>query len=138
MLKTHNNLTFQKIEKKIYYHDTDCGGVVYYANYLKHLEEARTEYFRKQNLELKELIRKGILFVVRKVVVEYKYPARYGDILKIYTAIEKIGNITIDFFHRIENKEKVVLEGSIQLVCVNDNMRPQIIPSWIRERLILV
>ncbi|MFA6281569.1 MAG: YbgC/FadM family acyl-CoA thioesterase, partial [Candidatus Omnitrophota bacterium] len=75
------------MQKRIYYHDTDCGGVVYYANYLKYLEEARTEYMRERGLDLKELAGTGLLFVVKKVEIEYKSPARYADLLEISTKL---------------------------------------------------
>ena len=81
------------MQKRIYYHDTDCGGVVYYANYLKYLEEARTEYMEKRGLILKELAEKGFLFVVRRVDIEYKAPAHYGDTLEIVTKLSKIKNV---------------------------------------------
>ena len=86
------------IEKKIYYHDTDCGGVVYYANYLKHLEEARTEYCLHKEIDLKEWFRKGIAFVVVHLEVDYKATAGYGDVIKVTARVEKIGNSSIHFF----------------------------------------
>ena len=70
-----------QIKKTIYYHDTDSGGVVYYANYLKYLEEARTEYFRSKFQELKTLAERGVLFVVARVEIDYRSPAKYGGIL---------------------------------------------------------
>ena len=67
------------MEKRIYYHDTDAGGVVYYGNYLKYLEEARTEILEKKGLSVLELNRQGYLFAVRKCTITYRSPARYAD-----------------------------------------------------------
>lgn len=116
------------LEKKIYYHDTDCGGVVYYANYLKHLEEARTEFFSDRGIDLKELVDKGIFFVVSSVEIDYKAPARYQDIIRIETGIEKIGLSTLHFFQRIFKEEKILVEARTILVCVNSEFRPIRIP----------
>lgn len=117
------------LEKKIYYHDTDCGGVVYYANYLKHLEEARTEFFSDLGIDLRELMEKGIYFVVSRVEVDYKSPANYQDLIRVATRIEKIGFSALHFFQRIFKDEKVLVEARTILVCVNNELRPIRIPS---------
>ena len=70
--------------KKIYYHDTDCGGVVYYANYMKYLEEARTEYLLSKNIDTRK---NDALFAVRKTEIRYRAPARYGDTIDVFTEL---------------------------------------------------
>lgn len=126
----------EKLVKRIYYHDTDCGGVVYYANYLKYCEEARTEYLRKKGLDLKNLSEeKGILFVVRKVDIDYKSPARYNDILDIYTDIIKIRNVSLDFFQEIKIQDKVLVQASTTLVSINTQFNPVPIPEEITGSL---
>lgn len=116
------------LEKKIYYHDTDCGGVVYYANYLKHLEEARTEFFSSLGVDLKGLMDKGIYFVVSRVEIEYKSPARYQDIIGITTVIEKAGSSTLHFSQKISKQERILVVAKTVLVCVNSGFRPIRIP----------
>lgn len=116
------------LEKKIYYHDTDCGGVVYYANYLKHLEEARTEFFLDLGIDLRELMEKGIYFVVSSVEIDYKSPARYQDLIRIKTEIEKKGFSTLHFLQKVFKDEKVLVEARTILVCVNSEFRPIRIP----------
>ncbi|MFN3396034.1 MAG: YbgC/FadM family acyl-CoA thioesterase [Thermodesulfovibrionales bacterium] len=116
------------LEKKIYYHDTDCGGVVYYANYLKHLEETRTEFFLDLGIDLRELMEKGIYFVVSRVEMDYKSPAKYQDLIRVATRIEKIGFSTLHFFQKIFKDEKVLVEARTILVCVNNELRPIRIP----------
>ncbi len=85
------------IKKKIYYHDTDSGGVVYYANYLKFMEEARTEHLHSFGVDVQEYMAKGILFAVVRVEADYKSPARYGDMVTISSGIEEVGNASIHF-----------------------------------------
>lgn len=117
------------LEKKIYYHDTDCGGVVYYANYLKHLEEARTEFFLDLGIDLRDLMEKGIYFVVSRVEIDYKSPAKYQDLIRLETTIEKIGFSALHFFQKIFKDEKVLVEARTILVCVNNELRPIRIPT---------
>ena len=117
--------------KKIYYHDTDCGGVVYYANYLKYFEEARTEFMAHAGVELKELKARGVLFVVRNVRIDYKSPARYGDRLTIETSLKKARNVTLEFQQSIKRDDLLLVEAVTQLVCIDRGFKPQPIPSEI-------
>lgn len=117
------------IIKKIYYHDTDCGGVVYYANYLKYFEEARVEYMQMKGIDLKQLGEQGILFVVKNVEIEYKSPARYGDLLSIVSAVESLKNVTIDFYQEAKRSETTLVTAKTKLVCINSGFRPVAIPQ---------
>jgi len=123
------------IEKTIYYHDTDCGGVVYYANYLKYMEEARTEYFRSRGVELQKLAESNIWFVVARVEIEYKSPARYQDRLKIFVTIEEARLSTVKFAHEIKRGEKIVAKCSATLVCVGGDFRPMPLPEQVKKLL---
>ena len=67
------------MDVKIYYEDTDCGGVVYYANYLRYMERARTEYLASRGYAVKKLMDEGTIFMVLRVEIDYRSPARYGD-----------------------------------------------------------
>ena len=121
------------IERKIYYHDTDCGGVVYYANYLKHLEEARTEYCVKRGINLKELSASGTYFVVAHVELDYKAPARYQDKIKITAEIQKIGTASLFFLQRILKDEELILEAKTTWVCVGGDFKPKQIPPPVKQ-----
>jgi len=123
------------LEKRIYYHDTDCGGVVYYANYLKHLEEARTEYFRSKGIELQQLAERGVFFVVAKAEIEYKAPARYQDTIRIFTGVEKARAAAMIFLQRIMKNDTTLVEARITLLCVNKDFRRIAIPEEIRRSL---
>lgn len=119
----------ERIVKRVYYHDTDCGGVVYYANYLKYMEEARTEYMRQRGIDLKKWADKGIMFVVRKVEIDYKFPARYGEILDIYTKVEEIRSVSLNFSQEMMFNNKVLVCAKTGLVCINADFRPEPIPQ---------
>ncbi len=121
------------IEKKIYYHDTDCGGVVYYANYLKHLEEARSEFCAEKGIDLGKLSEKGTLFVVARVEVDYKSPARYQDVISIYTSVEKVRNSSLKFIQEIKKNELTLVKAVTTWVCVANDFRPKIIPEQTKK-----
>jgi acyl-CoA thioester hydrolase len=121
---------------KIYYHDTDCGGVVYYANYLKYMEEARTEFFESRGLRLKVLARCGTLFVVARQEIDYKSPAFYADVLEIETRFPRIDSVRLFVEHEVKNQEeKLICEAKTILVCVDNNIKPKAIPEEIRQKL---
>lgn len=123
------------MKKKIYYHDTDAGGVVYYANYLKYLEEARTELLREEGVDIGELAGKGILFAVRRTEINYKAPARYADTLTIIASISKIKNASLEFTQSIKRGDQTLVEAKTQLVCVDSNFIPQVIPEEVSQCL---
>ena len=124
------------MKKKIYYHDTDCGGVVYYANYLKYLEEARTEFFSERGISLQKLAQTGILFVVARQEIDYKYPAFYADRLEISARITEVSAVRIIFEHEIKNEQgKLITKAKTVLVCVDKNLKPQSIPEEIRKAI---
>jgi acyl-CoA thioester hydrolase len=120
------------IEKKIYYHDTDCGGVVYYANYLKFFEEGRTEYCLDKGIILKEWVDKHTYFVVAHTEINYKAPARYQDKIRIFTGIERIGNASINFIQKITRDGAVLVESKTTWVCVGGGFKPKPVPEDIK------
>ncbi|MBU0503639.1 MAG: thioesterase family protein [Candidatus Omnitrophota bacterium] len=117
------------IEKKIYYHDTDCGGVVYYANYLKFFEEGRAEYCLDKGVALKDLANRHTYFVVAHTEINYKAPARYQDKISISTGIEKIGNASINFIQKIARDDIVLVESKTTWVCVGKDFKPKPVPE---------
>jgi len=124
------------MRKKIYYHHTDCGGVVYYANYLKFIEEARTEYFAEKGASIKHLADSGIMFVVARQEIDYKFPAKYADDLDIQTKVGEITGVRIEFLHEIFNQDKqLTVKAKTILVCVDNKLKPQAIPEDLRKKL---
>jgi acyl-CoA thioester hydrolase len=111
---------------RIYYEDTDCGGVVYYANYLKYVERARTEFLETRGVSLRKLMDEGVYFVVAEAALKYLSPGRYGDILAVETTVDRVGPASIVFRHKISRDlsgEKLV-EATVKLGCVGQNMKP--------------
>jgi acyl-CoA thioester hydrolase len=106
---------------RIYYEDTDCGGVVYYGNYLKYFERARTQYLEERGLSVAGLMKEGTVFVVVHAEVDYRSPARYGDTLVIETVVSDMTAASFTFSHVIREREsqRVVVEGSARLATVN-------------------
>jgi acyl-CoA thioester hydrolase len=105
------------IDIRIYYEDTDCGGIVYYANYLRYFERARTHYLENRGLSVTELMKAGRLFVVVHAEVDYRTPAYYGDTLEIETIISDMNPAAITFSHVIREREsrRLVAEGAARL-----------------------
>jgi acyl-CoA thioester hydrolase len=122
--------------KRIYYHDTDCGGVVYYANYLKHLEEARTEYLLRKGIDLRKLSNKGIWFAVAKVEIKYKSPAHYQDTIRILTRIEKTKMSAILFLQQIFKDDVTIVEACTTLVCIGNDYKQVPLPEEIKKLLL--
>ena len=121
---------------KIYYHHTDSGGVVYYANYLNFLEEARTEFLEKKGVSVKDLSKQGILFVVSRQEIDYKAPSHYGDILEIETQLASVSRVKLEFTYEIKNQEgRVISIARTILVCVGLDFKPRAIPEEVRQRL---
>ncbi len=124
------------MKKRIYYHDTDCGGVVYYANYLKYLEEARTEYFASKGIPIGQLTKEGVLFVVARQEIDYKAPAAYGDMLEVNTWISEVSNVRLNFDAEIKHEDgKVIARARTILVCVDRNLKPQALPETIKKKI---
>ena len=124
------------LRKKIYYHDTDCGGVVYYANYLKYLEEARTEFFLHKGINLKKLAEKGVLFVVARISIDYKAPSRYQDILQVSTTIDTMKSAAIFFSQKIKKDESLIAHAKTTLVSIGKDFKPIPIPKKIKYALV--
>ncbi|MEW6101890.1 MAG: thioesterase family protein [Candidatus Omnitrophota bacterium] len=121
---------------KIYYHHTDCGGPVYYARYLDFLEEARTELLGQKGVSVKELAGEGVLFVVARQEIDYKFPAYLGDELNIATRIANVSGVRIEFEYEIKNQDdKTCALAKTTLVCVNSGLKPKAIPEEIREKI---
>lgn len=105
---------------RIYYEDTDCGGVVYYANYLSYFERARTQYLEDRGLSVTRLVQEGTNVVVVHAELDYRAPARYGETLIIETTLPKIKGASFTFAHVVREKTsgRVVVEGSTKLAAV--------------------
>lgn len=124
---------------RIYYEDTDAGGVVFYANYLKFFERARTEMLRHHGINQQELLEtSGVVFVVRRVHVEYRQSARLDDLLDITTHAKREGRARIGFSQQAMRRADgaVLCQAQVEIVCVNaSDFRPQPLPRSILEMI---
>jgi acyl-CoA thioester hydrolase len=125
------------MEIRIYYEDTDCGGVVYYANYLKYFERARTHYLEQRGLSVAGLMNAGTVFVVVHAEVHYRSPARYGDILVIDTTVSETSPASFTFAHVVKAKAsgRLVVEGSARLAATDRNGKVQRLDQLIMAAL---
>jgi acyl-CoA thioester hydrolase len=125
------------MEIKIYYEDTDCGGVVYYANYLRYMERARTEYMTSRGASVKALMDQGYLFVIARAEVDYRSSAHYGDTLVVETWVSEISAATLLFEHTMKEKTsgKLITECKAKAVCVDSSGKPKRIPREIADKL---
>jgi acyl-CoA thioester hydrolase len=123
------------IEKKVYYHDTDSGGVVYYANYLKFLEEARTEFCLGRGLNVAEWFKRGVAFVVVHVELDYKAPAQYADTLQVTAQVEKLGNSSIHFLQEVKIKQKTLVIARTVWACIGNDFKTLSLPREVRAAL---
>jgi len=125
------------MEKRIFYYDTDAGGVVYYGNYLKYLEEARTEFLEKKDLSVEMFRERGMLYAVRKCSIMYRSPARYGDTVVCDAVLKKVTAAQLIFDQKIYKKEnnELLVEAEVNLVSLNKDFKPAQIPDDLKARL---
>jgi acyl-CoA thioester hydrolase len=122
---------------RVYYEDTDSGGVVYYANYLKYLERARTEWLRALGFELDALAREhGAIFIVRSLSIEYLRPAAFNDEIAATVELGELGGGQIILTQRITRGAEDLATARVRLACVNTaTFRPVRIPPPVAARI---
>jgi|TARA_A100000164_G_C21710851_1_gene678155 acyl-CoA thioester hydrolase len=124
------------IDIRVYYEDTDAGGVVFYGNYLKFAERGRTEFLRAIDVENKQVHDElGLLFVVRALKADYYLPAHLDDMLRLTTSVERIGGASLDMKQIVTKNDEKIFEMDVTLVCVDTNTKPKKWPSFIKERM---
>ncbi|MBK1890502.1 tol-pal system-associated acyl-CoA thioesterase [Undibacterium sp. 14-3-2] len=122
---------------RVYYEDTDAGGIVFYANYLKFFERARTEWLRATGIHQQEITQTHqVMFVVKASTVEYHAPARLDDELRITAVVEKLGRASIVFAQEAWCGERLLASGKIKVGCVGtESLRPAVIPDVVAEKI---
>lgn len=123
------------IPVRVYYEDTDAGGVVFYANYLKFMERARTEWLRALGFEQDELMENdGVVFAVSRVNLEYLQPARFNQQLTVSVDVVRKGAASVTVYQEIHCDSTLLLRGEVRLACVDSqSFRPQKIPERILQ-----
>ena len=123
------------IPVRVYIEDTDVGGIVFYANYLKFMERARTESMRHAGVNLDQLHRQHRrLFVVRSMVIDYHLPARYDDLLTVSANIMTFRPASIEMDQSIHRDDERLISSTVRLACVDaDSFMPSAIPTVIKR-----
>jgi tol-pal system-associated acyl-CoA thioesterase len=130
---------------RVYIEDTDAGGIVYYANYLKFFERARSEWLRNIGFDQKVLMRDAIRFVVREVNVKYRQPALLDDEIIATVEVAALGKASMTLNQRIvrrsdnqsqlSSSEQMLAEGSVSIACIDENGRPRVIPKDVAQQI---
>ena len=127
-----------KHEIKIYYEDTDAGGVVYYSNYLNFLERARTEMIETVGLSNKKLLEENkTLIIVKSCNIEYESPAKLEDKITIYSSIESFSKASFVVIQNIMKDDTLIVKAKLKLVTVNQEGKPIKIPSVLEKKLLI-
>ncbi len=134
------------IRLRVYYEDTDAGGIVYYANYLRFMERARTEWLRHLGVQQEALRNDGVLFVVTEANARYKKPARLDDELMVSVSVERLSRTRLVFKQQVlrccagvssqkgslDQHEELLVEGRVSVACMAPSGRPCAIPSRVK------
>lgn len=119
---------------RIYYEDTDTGGVVYHSNYLNFMERARTEWLRSMGFEQDELLRsEGVIFAVSAVNIRFQQPARFNELLEITVALERRGAASLTLVQEARRGTDVVASAEVRIACID---KQRFVPVAIPERIV--
>ncbi len=117
---------------RVYYEDTDVAGVVYYANYMKYIERARTEWAREAGVDQVRLREEGTVFAVRRVEADYLAPARFDDLLEVRTAVEDTSGARLVLGQEVWRESQRLFAARVTLVAMDGAGRPGRIPAALR------
>ena len=120
---------------RVYYEDTDMGGIVYYANYLKYVERARSELVEEMGLNQNAMKAEGVVFVVRRVEADYLAPARLDDRLMVITTHYPKGQSRWIFEQDVTRGDQVIFRALVTAVCMTVDGRPTRLPAELRAKL---
>jgi 4-hydroxybenzoyl-CoA thioesterase/acyl-CoA thioester hydrolase len=132
MVKTGMN-EFQ-MPVRVYVEDTDAGGIVYYVNYLKYMERARTEWFRDQGFEKPAMFRENLMFVVHSAAINYLRPAILDDALTVTAQVVEAKRTFFSMRQTVRRGDELICEAQVKIACVDrTTMRPSAIPMDVRQ-----
>ena len=119
---------------RVYYEDTDTGGVVYYANYLKFFERARTEWLRNFGLNQDKLAQEeGLIFVVRRALLDFVRPARLDDMLEVTVEPLKLARVYVDLVQEARRGTQLLARAEVRVACLNQqSFKPAAMPQFLR------
>lgn len=118
---------------RVYFEDTDAAGIVYYANYLKFAERARTDMLRDYGVSHADMMKRdGLVLVVRRCEIDYLKPAKLDDLLTIETETVKLGGASVDLRQRVLRGDETLADLKVLVVCIGPDGRPARIPDYVR------
>mgnify|MGYP001313393000 CR=1 FL=1 len=122
---------------RVYYEDTDSGGVVYHANYLKFMERARSEWLRSLGFEQDSLKNElGVIFAVRAISVDFRKPARFNQLLEVSARIGARGKASLSFEQHIRHNNELLCSGRVKIACLDAaTLKPHPIPKYLLAQL---
>jgi acyl-CoA thioester hydrolase len=134
---SNNGLNMFDWPIRVYYEDTDSGGVVYHSNYLNFMERARTEWLRALGFEQTQMKDDlNIIFVVHSMNIQFKRPALFNDMLNVQSKVAKVGHGSIEFLQTIMRGQQVLIEATIKVACVETSVfKPVAIPAIIKDTI---
>ena len=125
------------MEIRIYYEDTDAGGLVYHANYLRYFERARTEYLRDRGVSVSVLASQGHIFPVVRLEMDFRAPALHDDLLRIETCVLEVGKTSFTMGQQAVRAldGKLLVDGKVTLVCIGPNLKAKRLPAELLQAL---
>jgi len=125
-----------QITIRVYYEDTDLAGVVYYANYLRFIERARTEALRDLGIDQAALKReRGLVFVVCRLTIDYLAPAVFDDLLEVRTRVTRLRGASLEMAQEVWRGETCLSRAAVTIACMGGDRRPQRLPGDVRVAL---
>lgn len=121
---------------RVYYEDTDMGGIVYYANYLRYIERARSDWVRSLGVDQNAMREKdGVVFVVRKVEADYLKPAKFDDELLVRTVVKAVTGVRLIMVQEVIRGDDLLFQAEVTVVCVGEGGAPARLPANIRRQI---
>jgi len=118
---------------RVYYEDTDMAGIVYYANYLKYIERARSDWVREMGIDQNAMRREdGVVFAVRRVEADYHMPAQFDDRLEVRTQVASVTGARLVMDQEVRRGEDLLFSAHVTIVCINEAGLPARLPANIR------
>ncbi len=125
-----------RLSIRVYYEDTDFGGVVYYANYMKFIERGRTEALRALGVDQVALKAAGLIFVVRRMAADWLAPARFDDLVEVRSEITEVGGASVRMVQEVRRGDAALFRATVQVACMDPDGRARRLPAEVRARLL--
>ena len=114
---------------RVYYEDTDMAGIVYYANYLRYIERARSDWVRQAGIDQNAMREGGVVFVVSRIEADYLKPARFDDQLEVVTTLEKLSRVRMVFRQKVMRADELLFDSRVTATCMDQTGRVVRLPE---------